>query len=241
METTSFAADAGRCVRIDCCTLTVGDAHWPLARDHADAIERHWQRRLQDMPHAFNGAVYLLRDYAIDGSALSGTFCRTDFKTFLYWRDQSAVGDGMYDCFGTSLIRSAEGHALLVRQAPGHMNSGLLYTPSGLIDDNDAVGGRIDIEASIVRELHEETGLQAGDLNRSPGYFLGIVGRQLAIAAEWRSALPAERLRDSILEVVSRQTAPELSDIVIVRSCAEIDERIVPAYAQALLRARLPA
>jgi 8-oxo-dGTP pyrophosphatase MutT (NUDIX family) len=193
------------------------------------------------MPQAFNGAVYLLRDYAIDGNALSGTFCRTDFKTFLYWREQKAVGDGMYDCFGTSLIRSAEGYALLARQAPGHMNSGLLYTPSGLIDDNDAVGGRIDIESSIVRELHEETGLQPEGFIRSPGYFLGIAGRQLAVAAEWQSTLPAELLRDSILEVVRRQAEPELSDIVIVRSCAEIDARIVPAYAQVLLRARLPA
>jgi 8-oxo-dGTP pyrophosphatase MutT (NUDIX family) len=240
METMS-GADAGRCVRIDRCALTVGDDRWPLAQDHADAIERHWQRRLEDMPQAFNGPVYLLRNYVIDGSALSGTFCRTDFKTFLYWREQHATGGGMYDCFGTSLIRSAEGYALLARQAPGHLNSGLLYTPSGVIDDNDAVGGRIDIESSIVRELREETGLQAGDLTRAPGYFLSIVGRQLAIAAEWQSALPAERLRDGILEVVRRQSEPELADIVVIRTCAEIDERIVPAYARTLLRARLPS
>jgi hypothetical protein len=101
--------------------------------------------------------------------------------------------------------------------------------------------GTIDIEASIVRELGEETGLGPAQLTRAPGYILARVGPRIAIGAEWHSRLPAEDLRKTILDFASSQSKPELADIVIVRRHADIDERTIPPYAQVLLRALLPA
>ena len=90
----------------------------------------------------FDGTIYLLRDHALVGEELTGTFFKTDFKTLLYWRHhRSAETETVRECFGSSVIRSAEGHVLLGRQGPGQLNSGRIYPPSGLIDGEDVRAG----------------------------------------------------------------------------------------------------
>jgi 8-oxo-dGTP pyrophosphatase MutT (NUDIX family) len=232
--------DEPRCVRLASCSFSVADGAWPWAAERADAIAYDWVRRRALAPQLFDGTVYLLREYAIDGAALTGTLFSTDFKTFLYWRDHRADAKGVSEAFGASLIRSAEGHVLLGRQGPGQLNSGRVYPPSGLIDGDDLRDGAIDIDASIARELAEETGLTPGSLERVPGYIAAVSGRQVAVAIEWRSPLAAEALRQRILGFIEAEARPELDDIVIVRQSADIDARAMPGHAQALLRTLLP-
>jgi len=227
-------ADA-RSFRIARCVLTVGAGPWSFAERRRAEIAAHWKRSQAERPKLFDGTVYLLRSYSVGQGTLSGTLVRTDFKSFLYWRDRGYEDANMRDGFGSAVIRSAEGHVLLGQQSDGHLNAGLVYPPSGMIDERDDVGGVIDIEASIVRELGEETGLQPADLARVPGFVLTVSAPLLCIAIEWRSALPAEALRESILSHIRDQPAPELADIVIVRSRDEIYDRPMLAYAKSML------
>ena len=230
------------CVRLATCAFRVADWSWPLANEKADAIARDWKRRRAQTPQFFNGAVYLMHQHAIDGDELSGTFFKTDFATFLYWRERpSPEAQSVREGFGASLIRSAEGYVLLGRQAPGQLNSGRVYPPSGVIDDGDVCDGAIDIDANIRRELAEETGLDGEVVRRQPGYIVALLGRQIAIGVEWRSALPALALRERILAFTRGQSVPELDDVVIVRSPADIDESTMPPHARVLVRALLPA
>ena len=235
------SGDEPRCVRLASCSFPVADWAWPWGAERADAIAHDWARRLALVPQLFDGTVYLLRERAIAGAALTGTVFKTDFKTFLYWRDHRAEGAGVFEVFGTSLIRSAEGHILLGRQGPGQLNSGRVYPPSGLLDGDDLCGAAIDIDASIARELAEETGLTPGSLERVPGYIAAVNGWQVAVAIEWRSPLAAEALRQRILGFIEAEAQPELDDIVIVRRRSDIDARTMPGHAQALLRTLLPA
>jgi 8-oxo-dGTP pyrophosphatase MutT (NUDIX family) len=232
--------DEPRCVRLASCSFAVADWAWPWAAERADAIAHDWVRRRALVPQLFDGTVYLLREYAIDGAALTGTLFSTDFKSFLYWRDHRAEAKGVFEAFGASLIRSADGHVLLGRQGPGQLNSGRVYPPSGLIDGDDLRGGAIDIDASIARELAEETGLALGSLERVPGYIAAVSGWQVAVAIEWRSPLAAEALQQRILSFIKAEARPELDDIVIVRKRADIDARAMPGHAQALLRTLMP-
>ena len=230
------------CVRLATCAFRVADWTWPLAEEKADDIARDWQRRRATTPEFFNGAVYLMRHHAIDGDVLSGTFFKTDFATFLYWREQSSPATQIVrEGLGASIIRSAEGYVLLGRQAPGQLNSGRVYPPSGVIDDGDVRDGMIDIDANIRRELSEETGLDGVSVQRQPGYIVALLGRQIAIGVEWRSELPAVALRERMLAFTRAQSEPELDDIVIVRTQADIDESTMPQHARVLLRALLPA
>lgn len=228
------------CLAVGSCRLSISDWQWPLADKHAVAIAEDWKRRHAENPALFDGTIYLARDYAIDGGALAATLFKTDFKTFLYWRAHRS-DDGLRECFGASLIFSSEGHVLLGRQGPGQLNSGRVYPPSGLIDGADVRAASIDIDASIARELQEETGLGPASVQRLPGYLVAIAGVQIAVATRWRSELPALELRRHILSCLRAQPHPELDDIVIVRSKGDIDQVTMPPHACALLNGVLPA
>jgi 8-oxo-dGTP pyrophosphatase MutT (NUDIX family) len=227
--------------RLAQCALAVGAERWAFAERHEAEIAAHWQRSRIERPKLFDGAVYLLGSYAIEGRALTGTLLRTDFKSYLYWREHGYGDRSMRDAFGASLIRSSEGYVLLGRQTEGNMNAGIAYPPSGMIDDDDVQAGMVDIEASIVRELAEETGLTPADLERTPGYVLTISGRRVAIAIEWRSPLNAHALRERILAHIRSEREPELADVVIVRSAADIGNPPVQDYAVSMLRLVMPA
>jgi 8-oxo-dGTP pyrophosphatase MutT (NUDIX family) len=230
------------CVRTKSCVLRATDWEWPLAEAHAADIEADWQRRHAQIPTMFNGVTYLTCGHTLEGSAFAATLFRSDFRTLLYWRARpDAAREPVRETFGSSLIRSAEGYLLMGQQGPGQLNSGRIYPPGGLIDGDDVRGGAIDIDASIARELGEETGLGVAELQRVPGYLLVFNGLKIAIAIEWRSALPAAALRERILGFVRSQPEPELADIVTVATHADIDEERMPPHARILARTVLSA
>jgi 8-oxo-dGTP pyrophosphatase MutT (NUDIX family) len=235
------AGSGGGTIRLVHCALAVGGEPWTFAERHKAEIAAYWQRQSIERPKLFDGTIYLLRSYAIEDRALTGTLLRTDFKSFLYWREHGYADRSMRDAFGASLIRSVEDYVLLGRQTEGNMNAGVVYPPSGMIDDDDVHAGAVDIEASIVRELAEETGLGPADLERTPGYVLTISGPLVAIAIEWRSSLDAQALRERILAHIRSEQDPELADVVIVRSLADIGSFPIQDYAVSMLRLVMPA
>jgi 8-oxo-dGTP pyrophosphatase MutT (NUDIX family) len=230
------------CVRTQSCELRASDWTWPLAEAHAAEIEADWQRRQAQIPAMFNGVTYLTCSHILEGGAFGATLFKSDFRTLLYWRARTdAAREPVRETFGSSLIRSAEGYLLMGQQGPGQLNSGRIYPPGGLIDGDDVRDGAVDIDASIARELGEETGLSVAELQRVPGYLLVFTGLKIAIAIEWRSALPAAALRERILGFVRSQPEPELADIVTVASHADIDEERMPPHARILARTVLSA
>jgi len=225
-------------LRVRRCALRLDrNATWAFAQSSASEIERHWQAKAAANPNFFNGQIMLMSEFDIDADTFSARFLQTDFKSFLYWRDSGAPGVGVRDGFGSALIRSRDGGVLLGRQRPGHVNSGLAYLPGGFIDCRDVLGDdRIDIDVSILRELGEETGLCADDLERTPGYVITQLGAQCSIAVELVSSLSCEDLRECMMAHIGADAESELADVVIVREPPdEGDERIAP-YARVLLQ-----
>ncbi len=218
-------------VRVDHCRLTVSERAWAFATDQAAAIDAHWTARCRTNPGFFNGVVLVLRTGDIVDDAFVGSFYKTDFKSFLYWKDHGFPEAHAYDGFGSVILRSREGHVFLGRQTAGNINSGLVYLPGGFIDHCDiAADGTVDIGASIARELGEETGLLATELAGRPGFLITRCGSQVSFAREFRSALPAADLRQLILDRIAAQTNPELADIVIARHVADLAGADVPPY-----------
>jgi len=148
----------GTSVRIAQCALSLSTEPWSYAQLHREDIAAHWQRARAARPKLFDGPVHVLTAHALHDGAFTGTFARTDFKSFLYWREQGAPGPTR-DGFGSSLIRSSDGCILLGLQSEGNLNAGCAYPPSGLIEPTDTGLGSVDIDGSIARELEEETGL----------------------------------------------------------------------------------
>ena len=230
-------AFSDRVVHVAACDLVVCRDAWGFAETHKDAIEAHWARRTADNPNFFNGTIFVLGAAHIAGDTFHGFFLKTDFRSFLYWREQAFPAAGARDAFGSAIIRAGDGSVLLGRQSAGNVNSGLAYPPGGFIDQRDVDGtGHIDLAASIARELSEETGLAVHTSDVTPGYIFTFDGSLVSMGIEYRFSADADALRATILAHTATEAKPELADIVIVRSAADIDGARVPPYTTRLLR-----
>lgn len=222
--------------RIASWSLRVDDSRWPYAVANSAAIDVHWRRRLADNSAFFNGVIHLLHAHEFDGASFSGRLLRTDFKSYLYWRDQGFPECGVRDAFGSALLRSADGRILLGRQSPGHINAGLTYLPGGFIDQRDvSATGEVALVASVAREVDEELGLPAGTFAPSPGAVVTMIGPLVSLAIELRASLGAEDLLSMARHNIARQTAPELEDVVAVAAAADLVGLAMPDYARLLL------
>lgn len=222
---------------VDDCDLSVSGEPWAFARDNADAIEAHWQHCLAANPAYFNGRVFMLSQSRIESGCFYGRLIEVEFKTFLYWKEMGQTDTTVCDVFGSALIRSGDGAILLGRQRAGNLNAGLVYLPGGFIDPRDADAvGRVDIRASVLREVEEETGLRAHTLAVSDGFLITTVGQQVSIAVELVGDGEAARMMTFMRDAVAHEAAPELEEIVAVRTQADLERLPMPDYAQVLLR-----
>lgn len=218
------------------CTLRISAARWAYANAAADAIDAAWRDAQLSHPKYFNGAVYLVDSMSLDAGALHATLLQSDFKSYLYWRGEGYPAAGVRDGFGSALVRARDGAYLLGRQRAGNVNAGLAYMPSGFIDGGD-VGrdGSIDIAASIVRELAEETGLTTTDVEIQPGFLVTEMGAQLSIAKTFQSPLDGEHLKIQVERHLADDPASELDGVVIVRQVEDLKGLPMPSYARLLL------
>lgn len=231
---------SGQVRRVQRCELRLGDAAWPYAVANAGAIAGFWEQRRAQSPKLFNGTVCCIDRMVIENDVLDGRLLKTDFRSFLHWREADYPQAGLYDSFGAAILRSAEGYIVLGVQTSGNINAGLAYPPSGFIDHRDVTGdGSIDIAASCAREVAEETGLDVNSMQHVPGFLITQIGPIVAIASEWRSPLAAGDLRARIRAYLDADPDPELDDVVIVRSAAEIARHAMPPYARLMVSSLL--
>jgi len=204
-----------RATRVGALDCKVTDGVWAFARDYARDIDAHWERRQAENPVFFNGPIHILCDYALDGvRGLSARFLRTDFKSFLYWRETGWPDTRVMDGFGSGLILSAEGHALLARQRAGNLNTGLAYPPGGFIDPSDIdAAGRIDLVRSVRREVAEETGLDTDQMRRTDGFLVAVAGPLLSVTVGWQSDFDTEALLTRARRHIAGERESELADV----------------------------
>ena len=226
-------------VRVDDCRLRVVAGRWAYADENAAAIDAHWCRRHREQPAMFNGRIFLLSHAALADGVLAASFLASDFKSYLYWREQGHPEAGVRDGFGSALIRAGDGAVLLGRQRSGNVNGGLLYPPGGFIDSRDVgADGGIDIAGSIAREVTEETGGPAGHFLQTPGYWVTFCGPHVSMAREFRSPLAAGALQAEIAARLASDPNSELTELVAVRR-ADAIEAAAPRYGRLLVAAVL--
>ena len=164
---------------------------------------------------------------------LRGAFLETDYASFVAWQDWGRPDVGIYDCFGAAAIESADGAYLVGVMGAHTFNAGDIYFPCGTPDLDDIAAGKVDFDASVLRELKEETGLDAGEFDPEPGWIVTIDNELIAAIKVMRSPLAAEILRARILDHMAREKQPELADILLVRSVADFNpnmRRFVRAF-----------
>lgn len=225
-EPTIFAVD-----RLD---LRFTPKPWAFADEKRAAIDALFAALKKDKPALWNGRVLLLHHQAVRGGVFTGEFLETDYASFAAWRTWGRPPAGVRDCFGAAAIVASDGGVLLGVMGAHTYNAGHIYFFSGTPDPDDIVGGRVDLEESVRRELKEETGLNAGDFVAEPGWVTVVDGTWVMQVKVLRARQDAVPLRARILDFLRGEREPELADIRIVRGPADFDTAM-PRFVTAFL------
>ncbi len=202
---------------------------WPFAGERADDILAHWRRRQAERPSLFDGRVLLMGAHEFvmreDGATiLRGEYFETDFKAFLAWRDFGFPDNSVCNGFSMAALQASDGAYLLGEMSEHPPNAGAIYFAAGTPDPSDVFDGRVDLLASVVRELEEETGLRARDLVVADDWIVVDAAPRIACLKPVRAAEDAETLKARIEAHLASEERAELAGVHIVRSPADIDE-----------------
>ena len=85
-----------------------------------------------------------------------------------------------------------------------------------------------------MRELREETGLLAADVEAEPGWTTVLAGARIAHIKLLHAREQAETLRERILAHIARERHSELADVRVVGGPADFDA-MMPPYVRAFL------
>ena len=119
-------------------------------------------------------------------------------------------------------LKSADGAFLLGEMAEHTANAGRIYFAAGTPDPSDVFDGRVDLFASVKRELEEETGISAAETEFDNSWTVVYDPPLIACMKVMRVAESAEALQARIHAFLARETTPELAQMHIARSVGDI-------------------
>jgi 8-oxo-dGTP pyrophosphatase MutT (NUDIX family) len=208
---------------------------WTYADANRGALDAHFAAKQRTRPAMWNGRVLAAFEHSVGEGVSRGAYLETDFASFDAWRDWGHPPAGVLDCFSAAVVHSSDGAFLTGVMGAHTANEGRIYFPCGTPDLDDIAGACVDLEGSALRELKEETGLDPDELEAVPGWLAVITGPVVLHAKLMRAPQSAEALRRRILQHLASQPQPELADIHLVRSPADLDRKM-PLFVSVLLR-----
>jgi 8-oxo-dGTP pyrophosphatase MutT (NUDIX family) len=213
---------------------------WPFASERAREIDAHWEELVRRNPQHYNGRVLLMRDLsrvaAVSGCKLQGTCFVAEYKAFLAWRDFGCPDASIRNSFAMAALRSADGAFLLGEMGASTANAGRLYFPAGTPEPSDIVDGAIDLEANVLRELEEETGLTASEVALDPGWTVVFQGPRVACMKTMRSTRSASELMAQSAAFIAAEQQPELVRLLAVFGTPDLDDKRMPDFILTYLR-----
>ena len=226
--------------RVATLDLAFRPAPWDFAEQRRDEITAHFAAKRIEKPDMFNGRVLLGRNAVFDAGVLTAEYFETDFASFLAWRDFGYPDKDIFNGFGMGALRSSDGAYLLGEMASHTANAGRIYFASGTPDRNDIRGDRVDIAASVVREVEEETGLSPADYHAADDWHCVVTATSIAMMRVLDVAMPGEALRDRVEANLATQTERELSAMHLVQSIDDFTPAM-PVFVTAFIAAQLAA
>ena len=215
--------------------LRLSPFDWAFARDRADEIAAHWQVRRAKQPSLFNGRVLLMARHEFaartDGALiLRGDYFETDFSAFLAWRDFGFPGEGVCNGFSMAALQASDGPFVLGEMAAHTANAGAIYFAAGTPDRQDVFGERVDLAASVTRELEEETGISAAETSYSSSWIIVHAPPRVACMKIMRLKIPAEAVKARIEAFLARDSDAELAKMHIARRAGDLDAARTPQF-----------
>lgn len=219
------------------------EAHdWSFSHQRRADIDAHWARTKAGKPRIFNGKVLLQHACEFSGEVFHARYFETDYADFIAWIHFGYPPPPMRNGFAMAALRANDGAYLLGVMSEHTVNAGRIYFAAGTPDREDVrPDGSIDLEGSAERELIEETGLKADEIAMGEGWTVVLDKVSAACIRPARIDLPGEEARRLILSRIAGEPHPELSDIHLVRSPADLLPDRIPRYVLRYLERALAA
>jgi 8-oxo-dGTP pyrophosphatase MutT (NUDIX family) len=213
---------------------------WPFAEERDAEIRAHWARLTAANPKLYNGRVLLQHRSAImqEGhvAVFRGAYLEASYMAFLAWRDFGHPGAEVRNCFSLAALRSDDGAFIVGEMAPHTASPGRVYFPAGTPDPGDVRDGKVDLAESAVRELAEETGIEAGEVTLDAGWTLMMNAFRVACIRVARSPARAADLAERIGAFLADQAEPELARVHIIRRAADCNGFDMPGFMPGFFR-----
>lgn len=207
---------------------------WPWARENADAIAAHWQRRLAARPAMFDGIVLMACACTIRGGIAEIDLFEARYSQFVAFRDGGDFGGAVGNAFAAIVPRGADGAVLVGEMGAHTANAGQLYFPCGTPDRDDVRGAQVDLAGSAEREFTEETGLALPEDAAGEWFLLEGEG-QMAFLRPVRFPETADALVARVEAHRLAEADPELASLRILRGPADLDPARMPSFVRAYL------
>lgn len=210
---------------------------WQWASRNRELIEATWKRRTADKPKMFNGRVLLLQDLAFENDLCRNTYFETDFADFITWIDQGYPDRSIANGFAMGALRGSDGAFICGVMAGQTVNAGRIYFPAGTPDLNDLrPDGTVDLAASLIREMTEETGLPEGDVHVEDEWIIVHRWPTVALLRLVTLPMPADEGAELIRANIAADPEPELQDVRIIRGADDVDPQKMPLFLQSFFQ-----
>jgi 8-oxo-dGTP pyrophosphatase MutT (NUDIX family) len=226
--------------RVNNVIVQLNDAPWPFATQNRENISAFWREKQESHPHFYDGQVHVMtsweiRDPHTNAAAFTGTLCRTNFSSFLYWKATRARSHKDVDFSGGAALLCRDGAVLMVLSGDHTIAPGTLEFPSGFVDVSDFEDNKLNFDRHVEREVTEELAISREELGRPVQYLVsaadGIVQvfSTFIVDTNGNEFVKRWRCRAGALR-------SEISDVVAIHRSSELASFSVQAHAKATLR-----
>ena len=230
----------GDIIQIDRLDCRITHLSWAFEKERAQEILSHWRTCCQRNPSLYDGRVLLAQRVEADLSnherVLRVDFFETSFSAFMAWRDFGWPDKTVFNCFSQAAVRACDGAFLLGQMGLDHSNAGACYFPCGNPDLSDVrSSGAVDLRESLIRELYEETGLEACEGQEAPYWTVVFDGQRAACIRRFDWLVAEKILKERVDNFLSAQSQPELSRILFLKDLAALELISLPAFMKTYL------
>lgn len=211
----AFNMTPGRIHALSEVALRIDDAPPAYEEEHRADIARNWEEERLQKPALFDGRMFMFSRLAVSDGKFEGICHPVRYSTYLHWRRHGR--GALRHCYANAILVTRDNALVAIEMAAHTLSAGSVYFASGSFEAEDAVDGRLDLEANMAREVGEEVGLDLSGTARENGYVALALDSGTAVARRFRLDLTASEAEAAIWRFLSSEDEPEIARPVIIR------------------------